>query len=80
MPLYEFECHGCGARFELLVRGEVPACPSCKSIDLERLLSMFAVSSAATRSSNLDSARKAGAGERRDRKQAEIEAIEHHRH
>jgi putative FmdB family regulatory protein len=81
MPLYEFECRGCGDRFELLVRGEgSPACPSCKSIDLERLLSMFAVSSEGTRSSNLDGARKAGAKERRDRKHAEIEAIQHHSH
>ncbi len=79
MPLYEFECRGCGSRFEQLVRGEgLPTCPSCESTDLERLLSMFAVSSAATRASNLDAGRKAGAKERRDKKHAEIEAIQHH--
>ena len=81
MPLYEFECRGCRSQFELLVRpGDSPACPSCKSADLERVLSLFAVSSEATRATNLDRARKAGAKERRDRKHAEIEAIEHHSH
>jgi putative FmdB family regulatory protein len=81
MPLYEFECRGCGRQFELLVRtGDSPACPSCLSVDLERILSMFAVSSEATRATNLDRARKAGAKERRDRKHAEIEAIENHSH
>jgi hypothetical protein len=45
---------------------------------LERLLSMFAVSSEATRASNLSAARKAGAKEARDRKHAEMEAIQNH--
>jgi len=81
MPLFEFECRGCGTRFELLVRtGDSPACPSCRSADIERLLSMFAVSSDGTRASNLDAARKAGAKERRDKKHAEVEAIENHSH
>jgi putative FmdB family regulatory protein len=78
MPLFEFECRNCHARFELLVRGETPVCPTCQSADLERMLSMFAVSSDATRASNLSAARKAGAKEARDRKHAEIEAIENH--
>ena len=81
MPLYEFECRGCGSRFEKLVRGsETPTCPSCNSSELERLLSMFAVNSESTRASNLDKGRKAGAKERCDRKHAEIEAIENHHH
>ena len=82
MPLYEFECHGCGARFERLVRAgdSPPTCPACQGADIERLLSMFAVNSDATRAANLDKGRKAGAKERRDRKHAEIEAIENHHH
>jgi len=43
MPLYEYECRGCGHRFELLVFGkERPACPSCRSEDLEKAFSTFA--------------------------------------
>ena len=45
MPLYDFRCRGCGATFESLVRpGHAPACPSCASTDLERLLSTGSVS------------------------------------
>ena len=45
MPLYDFHCRGCGARFEALVRGtSIPACPTCASTDLERLLSGFSMS------------------------------------
>ena len=81
MPLYEYECRGCRQRFELLVRArETPACPACKSLDLERLLSSFGVSSAATRQSSLGRARKAGEKVRRDKQHAEQEAIEHHDH
>jgi putative FmdB family regulatory protein len=45
VPIYEFECRGCGHRFEELVRSsggteleDVP-CPECGSTDVERLLS-----------------------------------------
>ena len=45
MPLFEYECRGCGAHFEFLTRqGEAAACPTCKSEDLQKLLSVFAVS------------------------------------
>lgn len=41
MPIYEFECEGCGVRFEELVAaGEaVVACPACGSERTRRLLS-----------------------------------------
>jgi putative FmdB family regulatory protein len=40
MPLYEYTCRKCSHVFEELVRvGETPACPKCKSQDLERLMS-----------------------------------------
>ena len=81
MPLHEYKCHRCGDQFELLLRGsETAACPSCQSTDLERLLSLFGVSSEATRQSSLTKARRAGAKERRDKQHAEREAIEHHSH
>jgi len=45
MPLYDFRCKACGEEFEALVRpSHAPACPSCASADLERLLSGFSFS------------------------------------
>ena len=44
MPLYEFECLHCDLRFEELIRGDVQAaCPTCRSIDVQKLLSAPAV-------------------------------------
>ena len=82
MPLYEFKCLGCGHQFEALVRPHEgsPLCPSCQGDDLERILSMFAVSSEATRATNLNRARKAGEKERRDKREAEMDEIRHHSH
>ena len=54
MPLYEFECRSCHHQFETLVRGgEQPVCPACRSAEIERTLSTFAVS---TGSSGRDAA------------------------
>lgn len=41
MPIYEFECEECGARFEELVAAEeaAAACPECGSARVRRLLS-----------------------------------------
>ena len=49
MPIYEYACPGCGARFEKLVRrfGEVVSCPTCARADVERQLSVFAVATSA---------------------------------
>ena len=59
MPVYEYRCRACETEFELLVRGSVvPACPSCGGTDLERLLSMFAVSSAERSKATLAAAQK----------------------
>jgi len=45
MPLFEYECTGCGNKFELLVRGsEQPRCPACGGERVEKCLSVFAVS------------------------------------
>ena len=47
MPLFEYRCTACQSEFELLIRtgSPEPACPSCHSTAIERMLSMFAVSS-----------------------------------
>jgi len=42
MPIYEFECRGCGHRFDHLQKVSDPdptACPSCHAEQLHRLLS-----------------------------------------
>ena len=43
MPIHDFRCSACGATFELLVRGSTePACTTCGSTALERLVSLTA--------------------------------------
>lgn len=43
MPIFEYECAECGARFELLVRGGTRvACRQCDSTRVERLMSAAA--------------------------------------
>jgi putative FmdB family regulatory protein len=41
LPIYEFECEECGARFEELVAADaaLPACEACGSARTRRLLS-----------------------------------------
>jgi putative FmdB family regulatory protein len=46
MPIYEYQCNGCGGRFEVLQTRPTdprPRCPECGSESSERLLSAFAV-------------------------------------
>ena len=46
MPIYDFACKSCGHEFEFLVLPSAkatPSCPKCKSENLEKLLSGFAV-------------------------------------
>jgi putative FmdB family regulatory protein len=44
MPIYEYACTACDHRFEELVSAAgttIVACPSCRSGDVEKLLSTF---------------------------------------
>lgn len=47
MPIYSYKCKKCGTIFDLLYGVgkdvEKPQCPKCKSKELERILSIFAV-------------------------------------
>ncbi|HEY5581240.1 MAG TPA: zinc ribbon domain-containing protein [Rhodoferax sp.] len=50
MPIYEYACGDCGNEFEALVRSDTtPECPSCHSIKLDKLLSVFATTAASGR-------------------------------
>ena len=52
MPLFEYTCRDCGERFEELRsakdQGPAPACPTCGSAEVARLLSAFATGGAGT--------------------------------
>jgi putative FmdB family regulatory protein len=81
MPLHEYRCRACGHEFELLVRaGTVPVCTACSAPDLERCLSLFGVTTAASRQSSLSKARRAVQKANRDQAVAERELMNSHRH
>lgn len=47
MPMYEYQCRACDHKFELLARESTRyECPKCESRELEKQLSVFAVSAA----------------------------------
>lgn len=59
MPIFEYRCNGCGHEFEALIRkSDVPACPSCKANDLERLLSRPALKTETTKAQAMKAAKK----------------------
>ncbi len=77
MPLFEFRCPACDSQFELLIRGAaVPTCPSCGNTSLEKLLSMFAVSSADSQQRN----RKTLGTQQRAKAQGERQEQTHYAH
>ena len=46
MPIYQYDCGGCGKRVDIFFRSvskaENPVCPECESVELSRVMSMFA--------------------------------------
>lgn len=76
MPLYDFNCPECGARFESNIpHGTSPTCPECGGEEAQRLYSPFAGpftvglrGAAARRSNAVRRAREEQRGERRDRR------------
>ena len=83
MPLYEYSCRACAKVFEALIlpgRDTTLSCPSCSSVDVERLISSFAVDSDSTRKSNLEAGRRHLKKEQIDKQVADREEIEHHQH
>jgi putative FmdB family regulatory protein len=80
MPIYEYECRGCRHQFEQLVRtGDTPECPQCHGRELERLLSLAAVSSEHTRQLHFNKARQSAKKVQRDKDHAQMEYEKKHR-
>ena len=77
MPIFEYACKGCGKEFEALVRPQdaAPACPACKSADLEKLISKPAIKSESTHALAMKAAKKRDkiAGSEKAREQREYE-------
>jgi putative FmdB family regulatory protein len=81
MPLFDFRCRACGHEFEALVRPQdtsAPQCTACHGVELERLLTTFAVSSSEKLQAAADKKRrKEAAVARRDNIAMDIEAERH---
>jgi putative FmdB family regulatory protein len=60
MPIFEYQCRGCGHQFEFLIIPSSPtaSCPSCKSKKLDQQISLCSVSSESTRAAGLRAAKK----------------------
>ena len=79
MPIFEYRCTGCGHAFEMLVlKGTVPACPSCKSETLERMVSIPAVKSDSTHALALKAAKRRDSRQADDMNRAQREYELHH--
>jgi putative FmdB family regulatory protein len=68
MPLYDYRCSRCGHQFEFLVlKGKEPdGCASCGAASPERLLSLPAIKSEATRARSMAAARRRDAAQAKD--------------
>ena len=81
MPIFEYKCSACGHDFELLVlASDRPACPECESEDLEKQLSLSAMSSDGTRKRNLAGAKERARKTAEDKAHAEHDDHHHHHH
>jgi len=81
MPIFDYRCRKCGHEFELVVlKSTVVACPSCEGVDLEQLLSGFAVSSDGSRQANAQASRRSQLTSRefKDKQVAEAEYVKKH--
>jgi putative FmdB family regulatory protein len=81
VPLYEYRCTACAHEFETLVRrGHPPQCPSCRSGELERLTSLFAVDSEGSRQAARAASMPKAVRTHREREIGEVEEYRRHRH
>jgi putative FmdB family regulatory protein len=80
MPLFDFRCRACGHEFEALTRPQDPpvTCPACRSPDLERLLSGFALHTDERRAAAVRDSRKRQIRANKDKLVAEEEYRKEH--
>jgi putative FmdB family regulatory protein len=80
MPIFEYECLKCEQQFEHLERASSPkaACPSCGADQVQRLVSLCAVSSESSRAANLTAAHHRAATRRQEKQRSEH--TQHHDH
>jgi putative FmdB family regulatory protein len=80
MPIFEYECLGCEQHFEHLERAgsALVACPSCGVEQVQRLVSLCAVSSESSRAANLNAAHHRAAARRQEKQRSEH--AQHHDH
>ena len=80
MPIYEYECLGCGHRFEYLLLRNTPAavCPACEKQELKQLVSAFGMSSEAIRDANYASARKKASAGYKERQHEDHKHLHEH--
>ena len=80
MPIFEYRCSACGDEFELLVMSpsSVPGCPSCKSQDIEKLMSLSAVSTEQVRSRATRDIRARNRALRTDHAHEEVKRVDAH--
>lgn len=74
MPIYDFKCRGCGHEFEELVKvGQSADCPVCGGSDVEKLVSLPAVSTEVTRQRSFGKARQKASAVRKEKQHAQAE-------
>lgn len=76
MPLYEYQCDACGARFELIRKFSDPpleTCPTCKSGPVQKLVSSPAFQFKGSGWYITDYARKSGGGDSKGESKAATE-------
>ena len=80
MPIFEYQCRDCGHQFEYLVihSSPPPECPACHHSDLQKMISLCAVSSESTRQTHLSRERKKYSKVNKDKQYEEHKAIHHH--
>lgn len=80
MPIFEYRCRDCGDEFECLVlrSSSPPRCPACDGEDVEKLISLHAVSSEHTRQRARQSARAHASGIRREKQHEDHKQLHAH--
>jgi putative FmdB family regulatory protein len=80
MPIHDFQCPGCGRRFEELVKvDETPPCPGCGRAETRRIQTFTAaVSTGTTRQRALAAARRKAGAVKREKDHAHQEYMRQH--